>query len=81
MPSAEDIKGYIMQGLPCEYVVVRGNDGQHFEAIIVSAHFAGKSKVQQHQMVYRALGARMQSEIHALSMRTFTPEAWASLEN
>lgn len=61
--------------MTCEFVHVVG-DGEHFEAIIVSNEFAGKSRVQQHQVVYRALGDRMKSEIHALSMKTFTPEQW-----
>lgn len=65
--------------MPCEFVQVVG-DGQHFEAIIVSNEFAGKSRVQQHQVVYRALGDRMKSEIHALSMKTFTPEQWAEVK-
>ena len=56
---------------------VLGDDGQHFEAVIVSPQFTGKNKVQQHQLVYLALGDRMREEIHALAMRTFTPEAWA----
>lgn len=77
MLTAAQVKNYIEQGLPCDFVDVQGNDGQHFEAVIVSPQFAGKRTVQQHQMVYQALGDRMQSEIHALSMRTFTPEAWA----
>ena len=77
MLSAAEVRNYIMQGLPCEYVAVQGDDGQHFDAVIVSAQFSGKNMVQQHQLVYQALGERMQSEIHALSMRTFTPEAWA----
>ncbi|HEU4707692.1 MAG TPA: BolA/IbaG family iron-sulfur metabolism protein, partial [Methylophilaceae bacterium] len=64
-------------GLQCDLVQVLGNDGQHFEAIVVSPLFEGKSMVQQHQLVYRALGDRMRSEIHALSMRTYTPDAWA----
>lgn len=64
--------------MPCEFVNVVG-DGQHFEAIIVSNEFAGKNRVQQHQVVYRALGDRMKSEIHALSMKTFTPEQWAEV--
>ena len=51
-------------------------DGHHFEAVIVSAQFRGKTRVQQHQLVYRALGERMREEIHALSMRTLTPEEW-----
>jgi acid stress-induced BolA-like protein IbaG/YrbA len=79
MLSANDVKTYITQGLACEHVQVSGDDGQHFEAVIVSSQFVGKNMVQQHQLVYQALGDRMQSEIHALSMRTFTPEAWARL--
>ena len=76
MVSPEQVKSYIETGLACELVRVAG-DGQHFEAVIVSAAFAGKNKVQQHQIVYRALGDRMQEEIHALSMQTYTPEDWA----
>ncbi|HEY9446659.1 MAG TPA: BolA family protein, partial [Burkholderiales bacterium] len=52
--------------------------GHHFEAVIVSPLFRGKSKVQQHQLVYKALGDRMREEIHALSMQTITPEQWAA---
>ena len=77
MLRAEELKDYIMQGLACDYVQVLGDDGQHFEAVIVSPQFAGRNMVQQHQLVYQALGDRMREEIHALSMRTFTPEAWA----
>ena len=51
-------------------------DGQHFQALVVSPAFAGKSRVQRHQLVYAALGDRMREEIHALSMRTLTPEEW-----
>jgi acid stress-induced BolA-like protein IbaG/YrbA len=75
MVSPEQIKHYIETGLPCEHVAVAG-DGHHFEAVIVSAAFRGKSRVQQHQLVYRALGDRMRAEVHALSMRTLTPEEW-----
>lgn len=75
MVSAQDIEKYIKDGLACEHVAVQG-DGQHWEAVIVSPDFAGKSKVQQHQLVYRALGERMREEIHALSMQTLTPEQW-----
>jgi len=81
MLTAEQIKNYIMQDLSCDYVAVQGNDGQHFEAVIVSPQFAGKNMVQQHQLVYKALGEHMREEIHALSMRTFTPEAWARTGN
>ena len=74
---SKQVKTYIEQGLACEHVRVEG-DGHHFEAVIVSAEFRGKNKVQQHQTVYRALGDRMRAEIHALSMQTFTPEDWAA---
>lgn len=77
MVRPEDIQTYIAQGLECELVRVAG-DGHHFEAVIVSPAFRGKSRVQQHQLVYRALGDRMREEIHALSMQTFTPEDWAA---
>jgi acid stress-induced BolA-like protein IbaG/YrbA len=78
MVFPEDVKNYIENGLPCDHVTVEG-DGQHFEAVIVSAEFRGKSMVQQHQLVYRALGDRMREQIHALSMKTYTPEQWAEL--
>ncbi len=73
----EQIKTYIQDGLECDFVEVKG-DGHHFEAVIVSPLFRGKSKVQQHQLVYRALGDRMREEIHALSMQTLTPEQWSA---
>lgn len=77
MVRPEDVKRYIQEGLDCTHLEVSG-DGQHFEAVIVSAAFAGKSKVAQHQIVYKALGDRMREEIHALSMQTLTPEQWAA---
>ena len=75
--TADELRCTIINGLPCEYVEVLGDDGHHFEAVIVSPQFTGKNRVQQHQLVYLALGDRMREEIHALSMRTFTPDAWA----
>ena len=77
MTDPAQIKTWIEQSLPCEHVEVAG-DGQHFEAVIVSAAFRGKSRVQQHQLVFGALGDRMRAEIHALSMQTLTPEDWAA---
>jgi acid stress-induced BolA-like protein IbaG/YrbA len=69
------VKAGIESGLACEHVAVEG-DGQHFQALVVSAAFAGKSRVQRHQLVYAALGDRMREEIHALSMQTLTPDEW-----
>lgn len=77
MLSAQQLESYITQHLACEYIKVLGDDGTHFEAMIVSAAFVGKSMVQQHQLVYAALGDRMRAEIHALSMKTYTPEQWS----
>jgi len=73
MVSPDSIKESIEAGLDCELVTVTG-DGQHFEALVVSSLFAGKSRIQRHQLVYAALGERMREEIHALSMRTLAPE-------
>lgn len=75
--TADELRKHIADGLPCDHLQVLGDDGQHFEAVIVSPQFEGRNRVQQHQRVYQALGDRMRSEIHALSLRTFTPEAWA----
>ena len=73
MVTPESVKSGIETGLACERVEVMG-DGQHFQAVVVSRAFEGKSRVQRHQLVYQALGERMREEIHALSMQTFTPE-------
>jgi acid stress-induced BolA-like protein IbaG/YrbA len=77
MVSPESVKAGIEAGLACEHLEVEG-DGQHFQALVVSAAFAGKSRVQRHQLVYAALGERMREEIHALSMQTLTPAEWQS---
>jgi acid stress-induced BolA-like protein IbaG/YrbA len=77
MVTSEQVQNYIERGLQCTEVRVAG-DGQHFEALIVSEAFRGKTRIQRHQLVYAALGERMREEIHALSMRTLTPEEAAS---
>ena len=77
MVDPESIKAGIAAGIACEHLEVVG-DGQHFQALVVSPAFAGKSRVQRHQLVYAALGDRMREEIHALSMQTLTPEEWRS---
>jgi len=76
-PTPEDVQRYIAQGLDCSLLEVQG-DGQHFEALVVSAAFEGKSRVARHQLVYAALGERMRAEVHALSMRTLTPAEYAA---
>jgi acid stress-induced BolA-like protein IbaG/YrbA len=69
----ENIKRMIELGLPGARVSVTG-DGRHFEAVVVAQEFAGKGMVQRHQIVYRTLGAKLGNEIHALSLRTLTPD-------
>jgi acid stress-induced BolA-like protein IbaG/YrbA len=67
----------IRAGLAVTHLEVTG-DGAHFQAVIVSPAFAGLTRVRQHQLVYAALGERMKEEIHALSMKTYSPEEWAA---
>ena len=79
--TAEELQTLIAAGLPCEHIQVAG-DGRHWEAVIVSAEFEGKRPIQRHQRVYATLGARMRTdEVHALSMKTFTPAEWAAAQN
>ena len=75
MVTAQSIEQSIRTGLDCRHVEVAG-DGHHWEAGIVSEAFRGLPKVRQHQLVYAALGDRMREEIHALSMKTLTPDQW-----
>ena len=77
MVTPQSIEQGIAAGIACEHVEVVG-DGQHFQALVVSGAFAGRNRVQRHQMVYAALGERMREEIHALSMMTLTPEEFAA---
>lgn len=69
-----EVKRLIEQGMPLAEVQVESPDNTHFEALVVSAEFEGKRPLVRHQMVYATLGATMGREIHALSLRTLTPE-------
>ncbi len=57
-------------------VWISGADGVHFEAVVISPEFEGQGTLQRHRRVYGTLGERMGGEIHALSLKTFTPEEW-----
>jgi len=72
MVTPEQLKVWIDNGFSDATVSVEG-DGHHFEAIIISDEFEGKSRIQRHQLVYSALGDKMKAEVHALSMKTLTP--------
>lgn len=77
MMHAQDIKQLIETQLPNSIVTVEGEDGRHFTALVISPEFAGKSRVQKQQLVYGTLGSRIaDGTIHALSIKTFTPEEW-----
>ena len=76
--TAEQIQNLISAGLACQYITVDG-DGRHWYATIVSPEFEGRRAIQRHQRVYATLGNKMQNdEVHALSMKTFTPAEWAA---
>ena len=77
MLTPDTVKNYIASALPCTHIEMEG-DGQHFFAVIVGEEFRGLSMIKQHQRVYAALGDRMKAEVHALSMKTFSPEQWAA---
>ena len=72
--NKETIKALIEQGMPEAQVEVKGDDGQHFEALVICNSFNGKRLLQRHQQVYACLGDKMGNEIHALRLSTVTPE-------
>jgi len=72
--NTETIKNLIEQGLPGAKADVQGADGVHFEAVVVADVFAGKLPLARHRLVYATLGDLMGGEIHALSLKTLTPE-------
>ena len=76
--TAEQLQTLIAAGLRCEHIELTG-DGRHWYATIVSSEFDGKRAIQRHQRVYATLGQKMHTdEVHALSMKTYTPSEWAT---
>jgi acid stress-induced BolA-like protein IbaG/YrbA len=76
--TTDEIQRVIEAGVPECQAAVTGDDGVHFEAIVISPAFAGLNPVKRHQLVYQALGDLMKGAVHALSIRTYTPEQWQS---
>ncbi len=74
--TAQQVAELIRASLPQAEVHVASDDDTHFEAHVVSSAFAGKRSLARHQLVYAALGTRMGREIHALSIKAYTPEEW-----
>ena len=78
--TADQLKDIIAAGLVCEHLTLEG-DGRHWYATIVSAEFEGKRLIGRHQQVYATLGSKMATdEVHALSMKTYTPAEWAAAQ-
>ncbi|MBC7719159.1 MAG: BolA family transcriptional regulator [Chitinophagaceae bacterium] len=76
--TSEELQSIIAAGLQCEHLELSG-DGRHWYATIVSNAFDGQRLIKRHQKVYATLGGRMQTdEVHALSMKTYTPAEWAA---
>ena len=80
--SPDEVRARILGALPDSHVEVKDLTGtsDHYEALVVAPQFAGASRIAQHQIVYRALGETVGREIHALALRTMTPEAWVGLQ-
>ena len=74
--KAKEIEGLIRARFPDAEVTIRdlAGDGDHYAAHVVTSEFKGKSRVQQHQMVYQALKGRMGNELHALALQTSAPK-------
>ncbi len=76
--TADQLQSLIAAGLACEHIELTG-DGRHWYATIVSREFEGRRAIQRHQRVYATLGQKMHTdEVHALSMKTYTPAEWAA---
>ncbi len=76
--TADELQSIISAGLRCEHIELTG-DGRHWYATIVSPEFEGQRAIQRHQRVYATLGQKMHTdEVHALSMKTYTPAEWAA---
>ncbi|NDP62648.1 BolA family protein [Polaromonas sp.] len=78
--TSEELQTIIAADLPCEHLEVSG-DGSHWYATMVSSAFQGLSRIARHHRAYATVGNRIQTgEVHALSMKTYTPAEWASLK-
>ena len=76
--NAETVQAMIAAGMLQAKVSVEGADGVHFEALVIASEFAGLRPLQRHRRVYETLGDKLGGEIHALALKTFTPEEWAA---
>ncbi|MCB1583341.1 MAG: BolA/IbaG family iron-sulfur metabolism protein [Marinicella sp.] len=75
-----EVKKLLSAQIQCEHIEVFGEDQRHYEAILVSDEFSGKMKIKRHRMIYQALGDHMIADIHALSIKAYTPEEFQKLK-
>ncbi len=76
----DSIKQLICDQLPCEHINISSGDLRHYEATVVSSAFDGKSRIQRHRMIYSCLNDHMAADIHALSMKLYTPAEFQRLQ-
>jgi BolA family transcriptional regulator, general stress-responsive regulator len=81
MMPIEELRSLLERAFPSDPVRLSSpmGDNNHFQCVIVSGRFDGKSPVERHQMVYAALGDAMQEAVHALALKTYTPAQWQKL--
>lgn len=81
MISNDEVKAILIEAIPDAKVIIDG-DGYHYQALVISEQFEGMSKLKRQQLVYAALGKQIASgELHALTMKTMTPEEWGQNKN
>ena len=78
--NKDEIKNVIEKGIDCSHIEVVGDDGAHFEALVISNEFLNLNRVQRHQLVYESLGDLMNEKIHALSLRLYDPSEWDQIK-
>lgn len=80
MINPDELRGVLLAGFPGAHVEVTDLTGtqDHYQALVVAREFDGKSRIEQHKMVYAVLGERMKADIHALALKTLTPDAWSA---
>ncbi len=76
-----EVKKLLSTQIDCQYIEVSGEDQRHYEATVVSAQFEGLMKIKRHRLIYQALGEHMVADIHALSIKAYTPEEYKNLSN
>ncbi|MCA1595528.1 MAG: BolA family transcriptional regulator [Chloroflexi bacterium] len=80
--KTEELKASIERSLPGSLVDVQDvkGTGDHFQVVVVAEQFAGASLVEQHQLVYRALNQEIEGDLHAIGLKTYTPDAWKKMQ-